>query len=226
MTLARERPRPDGTRPGGPTRSAPAEGGGRRSDFVGRRAELDSVIALLTGTAEVGGVAVVIVDGLPGSGKSRLLAEVADKAAVQHLFQGHTFEVRGHEPERRIPLAAASETLRRLAETSPAGGAVHRLLYDPARASHLNLVGIFEATHQAVREHVPVLVKVDDLQWMDGQSQALCHYLVRAACADFDPLAVLVAVRAGQDASLAESLAALVPESHLLRISLGSLSQD
>ena len=69
-------------------------------------------------------------------------------------------------------------------------------------------------------------MKVDDLQWMDGQSQALCHYLVRAACADSDPLAVLVAVRAGQDASLAESLAALVPESHLLRINLGPLSQD
>ena len=151
---------------------------------------------------------------------------MADRAAVQHLFQGHTFEVRGHEPERRIPLAAALETLRRLAEASPAGGAVHRLLYDPAHASHLNLVGIFEATHQAVRERSPVLLKVDDLQWMDGESRALCHYLARAACADSDPLAVLVAVRAGQDASLAESLAALVADQRLLRISLGPLSQD
>ena len=226
MTAARERPRPDGARPGGPTQSVPAEGGGSRPDYVGRRAELDTVIALLTGTAKDGGVAVVIIDGLPGSGKSRFLAEVADKVAVQQVFQGHTFEVRGHEPERRIPLAAASETLRRLIETSPAGGAVHRLLYDSAHASHLNLVGIFEATHQAVREQRTMLLKVDDLQWMDEQSQALCHYLVRAACADSDPLAVLVAVRAGQDASLAESLVALVPATNLLRISLGPLSRD
>jgi len=40
---------------------------------------------------------------------------------------------------------------------------------------------IFETAHRALRQVGRPLLLVDDLQWVDELSLALCHYLVRAA---------------------------------------------
>ena len=82
--------------------------------FVGRTRELDALIDLV-GRYE--GPSAALVYGEPGSGKSRLLGEVRRQLAVEA-----SFSIVGFEPERQVPLAAASGLLRELARV-PAGGA-------------------------------------------------------------------------------------------------------
>src|SRR5262249_34883381 len=84
--------------------------------------------------------------------------------------------------------------------------------------------GLFEAAHRALSAVGPSLVLLDDLQWVDDISLALCHYLVRAAEASGEPLAMLAASRPSADvASFASSLGQLLPSEHVRRVELGPL---
>jgi DNA-binding CsgD family transcriptional regulator len=189
------------------------------SAFVGRADEF-TALERVARTAGAGEVAAAVVVGEAGSGKSRLLAEVADRGAVARVFR-----VVGYEPERQVPLAAASDLLRALVDT-PAGSKLNILLFDPARetSSALEPMRVFEAAHYALRAIGPALVLVDDLQWADELSVALSHYLVRAAEATGEPLAVLAAGRPSpNEASLSASLGQVLPPERLRRLELGPL---
>ena len=66
---------------------------------------------------------------------------------------------------------------------------------------------VFEAAHRALDAFERLLVTVDDLQWVDELSLALCHYLVRAGQAAAKPLVLIAAARpSAQAATLAASL--------------------
>ena len=54
---------------------------------------------------------------------------------------------------------------------------------------------LFEAIHLGLRDRGPVLVLVDDLQWLDELSLALVHYLIRAAIAAHEARAFVVSGR-------------------------------
>jgi DNA-binding CsgD family transcriptional regulator/tetratricopeptide (TPR) repeat protein len=72
-----------------------------------------------------------------------------------------------------------------------------------------------------------VLLLVDDLQWVDELSLALCHYLVRAAESADHCLTLIAAARPSpQASSFAESLTHVVPEERRATIELGPLSGD
>jgi DNA-binding CsgD family transcriptional regulator len=188
--------------------------------FVGRVEEL-AALAGIEGAAVRGKVAAAIVMGDPGTGKSRLLAEAAARSDLLQQFR-----VVGYEPERDVPLAAASEFLRALTDATH-GRRLEALLFDddPKRASPLEPIRIFEAAHRALRTVGPGLVLVDDLQWVDDISRALCHYLVRAAEASGDPLALIAVARHSPSAaSFADSLGQLLPRESVLRLELGPLS--
>ena len=78
--------------------------------FVGRRDELARLAdAIAVGLS--GGVAAAVVVGEAGSGKSRLLVE-----ASREVLDADLFGMVGYEPESPVPLAAAAEVIRRLAE--------------------------------------------------------------------------------------------------------------
>jgi predicted ATPase len=145
--------------------------------FVGRRFELDA-LEHFGRTAAGGGVTAAIVVGEPGSGKSRLLTEAAGRTGLPRRFA-----VTGYEPERQVPFAAASDLLRDLAESEAGRGRLGALLFEAPEEESPTLepVRIFEAAHRALRSKGPALVLVDDVQWVDDLSLALCHYLVRAA---------------------------------------------
>jgi DNA-binding CsgD family transcriptional regulator len=190
------------------------------SAFVGRAEEL-AALDEVGRAAGAGDVAAAVVVGDAGSGKSRLLAEAADRGALARVFR-----VAGYEPERRVPLAAASDLLRTLIET-PTGRPLGVLLFDPARerSSALEPMRVFEAAHYALRAIGPALVLVDDLQWADELSVALCHYLVRAANATGEPLALVAAGRPSpNEASLSASLGQVLPQERLTRLELGPLA--
>jgi DNA-binding NarL/FixJ family response regulator len=140
--------------------------------FVGRARELAALRDVVEGTAE-GHFAAVLV-GEPGSGKSRLLAEVLRDVPPQRVFT-----IEGYEAERRVPLAAASDLLRKLGATRY-GSQLERLLQRHHSATDLEPLRIFEAAHQAMRGASEVLLVLDDVQWVDEMSLALAHYIIRA----------------------------------------------
>src|SRR5512132_3656608 len=191
------------------------------SAFVGRRDELVE-LGEIAGAAAAGHVAAVVVVGDPGSGKSRLLAEAAGQAPLSNRFR-----VVGYEPEREVPLAAASDLLLALAATAPAAHGLEALLFadDREEGAALQPLRIFESAHRALREVGPALVLVDDVQWIDELSLALCHYLVRAAHDRGEPLALIVGGRPSPTTfSLVESLAQVLPPKRLRRLELGPLA--
>src|SRR6266496_1978226 len=191
------------------------------SVFVGRREEL-AELDEITGVAAAGHVAAAVVVGEPGSGKSRLLAEVAGRAPLSNRFR-----VVGYEPEPEVPLAAASDLLLALVGMAPTAHGLEALLFGDNReeAAVLQPLRIFESAHRALRMVGPALVLVYDVQWIDELSLALCHYLVRAAHDRGEPLALIACARPSPTSvSLAESLARVLPPKHLLRLGLGPLA--
>jgi DNA-binding CsgD family transcriptional regulator len=175
------------------------------TEFVGRLeelAELDEISA----AAVAGQVAAAVVVGEPGSGKSRLLAEAASRAPLRRQFR-----VVGYEPEREVPLAATSNLLL----------ALEALLFADDRLQPLR---VFESAHRALRAGGPALLLIDDVQWIDDLSLALCHYLVRAAHDGGEPLALIAGGRPSPAAvSLSESLSQVLPAGRFRRLELGPL---
>jgi DNA-binding CsgD family transcriptional regulator len=193
------------------------------SAFIGRAEELERLEAV--GRAAIAGdVAAALMVGEPGTGKSRLLARAAKRIPLERQFQ-----VVGYEPERQVPLAAAAGMLRALAGVSGAGRPLGELVFNASRERGLALgpVRILEATHRALEAVGPALVVADDLQWVDGLSLALCHYLVRAAESSGAPLALIAAGRpSANDASLSASLAQVLPPARLTRLELEPLTSS
>src|SRR5262249_35392400 len=108
------------------------------------------------------------------------------------------------------------------------GGRLDALVFGvgSADAAPLEPIRIFEAAHRSLSAVGPVLVLVDDLQWVDRVSLALCHYLVRAAEASRQSLALIAAARPSADvASFAASLEQVLPPEHLRRLELGPLGE-
>jgi hypothetical protein len=73
----------------------------------------------------------------------------------------------------------------------------------------------------------PLVLAVDDLQWIDAQSMALLHYLVRAAESSARPLVVLAASRhSAAAATFAEGIDGVLPDARRRTIDLRSLPRD
>jgi predicted ATPase len=129
--------------------------------FIGRQEELAKLADAIAAGRRA--VSAAIVEGEPGSGKSRLVREAAGAAAgVRRL------DVVGYEPERSIPFAAAASLLRALAAESPP---LRELLDRTDRA--VEPVRLFEAALRAFRDDRATLLLIDDLQWCDSASVAL-----------------------------------------------------
>jgi len=184
--------------------------------FVGRTRELDA-LAEVAATSASGPVAAVVA-GEPGSGKSRLLAEAQVRSALPH-----SFAVVGYESERQVPLAAASRLLRALGDVPEYGTHVEAVLFDASDPAPLEPVRVFEAAHRAFRSFDRALLVVDDLQWVDELSLALCHYLIRAAHESGQRVVVFAATRPG---GAGVSLADALPREQVSWIELTPLDRD
>jgi len=191
--------------------------------FVGRAAEL-AALGEIARAAIGGDVAAAVVVGDPGSGKSRLLAEVTTRAASPCVLK-----VVGYEPERQVPLASAADLLKRLTKVGSAGRQLEALLFGVESEQRVTLepLRIFEAAHRALQALGPALIAVDDLQWVDDLSLAMCHYLVRAAETSGPPLALLAFARPSSNStSFAASLAQVLPAERVASVELGPLTID
>jgi DNA-binding CsgD family transcriptional regulator/tetratricopeptide (TPR) repeat protein len=195
------------------------------SPFVGRTEELGALLAAVARTAGEGRSVAAVVVGDPGCGKSRLLAEVVARVDIETKLG-----VRGYEPERDVPFAGASDLLRTLAQGRGAEARrLRSLLYERSGDdAGLERLRVLEAAHRSMREIGPVLISLDDLHWVDDQTLALCHYLIRAASVAGQPMATIVVSRpGGAVVALTDSLRALLASSHdFVELVLGPLSRE
>jgi DNA-binding CsgD family transcriptional regulator len=163
-----------------PVLSAPPRLRGRDDELAEIRAQL---LELGRGTGSV-----TVVDGPPGSGKTRLLAEVVATAGQLGILAGSGGAARG---DRVVPMGALLDALT--------GGA--EPLLDPTtlrdvRASAELRYWLIQETEALLEQAVvdqPLLIAVDDLQWADSSSVAAIEALATRLAAM--PIAWLVAVR-------------------------------
>ena len=164
--------------------------------FVGRRPELDA-LAPFARRGRRGGLPVAaLITGEPGTGKTRLLAEVLASQLATALIK-----IVGFEPNAPVPLAAVGEVLRRLSAVPGHGPSLEGLAFGARDQQAREPLRIFEAAHRALSSFGPLLIAVDDLQWVDDQSLGLIHYLLRAAEASRQPLSVIAAGRPSSSSS-------------------------
>jgi DNA-binding CsgD family transcriptional regulator len=169
--------------------------------LLGRDRELAQLDRALDEARE-GRSSVFALVGEPGIGKSSLLDSLAARAAGMSVLRA-----RGIESEAQVPFAGLLELLR------PALGSLNRiprpqagalesaLALRPSTAQDRFAVGAATLSLLAAyAEESPLLVLVDDVQWLDGSSSEALLFAVRRLVAD--PIAVVLAVRADEPSLL------------------------
>ena len=169
--------------------------------FVGRGNEYGLLIGFIA-RLTVGAGYTVLIEGEPGIGKSRLLREVACYAHAQDL---PTLMTNCYEIERAMPyqpvidlvtraLDRVSDTalhamtpvsLAELAALVPEVGEripdLPQLSKDFPEARQARLSRAVDQLLEAARAGRPMVLMVDDIQWVDDASAQVLHYLARHA---------------------------------------------
>ncbi|HEX6208344.1 MAG TPA: LuxR C-terminal-related transcriptional regulator [Actinomycetota bacterium] len=184
-----------------------------RAPFVGRARELEALEAVLRTVEHAEGPAACLIEGDPGTGKSRLLEEALARTDLEHL------SVLGYEPERNIPLSSARSLLSRLDLVEHHGPVDLGVFADAP-----DTLRVCEAAFRAIAGRERVLIAVDDLQWVDDATRGLCHYLLRAAAAEGHTVGLLLATRPSVEATtFATAVERLL---RLIRIQLAGLDRE
>ncbi len=187
--------------------------------FVGRRSELDSLASLVRRARLDRAPIAALITGEPGSGKSSLLGEL-----LREVTPSRSVRVAGFEPMQSVPLAAVGDLLRHLTKTPGDGAVLDRLVFRGSEDEDRDPLRIFEAAHRALASEGPIVIVIDDLQWVDERSLALLHYVLRAAVSTRQPIALIAASRpAPAAAAYGESIAADLPPDRRTFMDLGPL---
>ena len=152
----------------------------KEAPLIGRRAELGRLEAL-AGEACDSTLAIVVVEGEDGVGKTRLLDELAARLPGVGLGRGACSELERHLPY--VPLASAlREALGTpaIAEASlPALAAVFPELGPGPADSPRSEAAALESVVGLWRAHAPLVLLLDDLHWSDPATLAALAYLHR-----------------------------------------------
>jgi DNA-binding CsgD family transcriptional regulator/tetratricopeptide (TPR) repeat protein len=214
--------------------------------FAGRSRELATLGALVP-RAEGEGRRIALVGGEPGSGKSRLVREVAQSAAadgVLVLYGACDAVVRTpYRPfvESLEQLARVTDPATLRAELGTSGGELVRLVPDLVlRVGELPApIGADPDTERhrlhtaatdlftAVSRRVPLLLVIEDGHWADPPTLLLLRHLARSAA---DARLLIVATFRDTDADvpeqLSEALVDLRRSEDVVRLHLAGLSGD
>lgn len=164
--------------------------------LVGREPE-ERLLAQLLAEARAGTAGVIAFVGDVGIGKSSLLEHAVRSATGMRVLRS-----RGIQSEARIPFGSLLELLRPALGYLDAVAPRQRealesaLALRPARAGDRFAVGAATlALLAAYAEEAPLLVAVDDAQWLDGSTADALLFAMRRLVAD--PVAVVLSVRRG-----------------------------
>ena len=184
--------------------------------LLGRERELQAIDQALA-AARLGKSSCLLVRGEPGIGKTALLEHAVSQAGAMRVLAA-----RGVEFEADVPFAGLHDLLH------PTLALLDRLppIHASALRSSLGLGPRIESDRLIIgaavlglissyAEEAPLLVTVDDAQWLDRASAEAIGFAARRLFAD--PVAVLIAVREDEESPLLGA--------GLLELSLGGLDQ-
>ena len=205
--------------------------------FVGREPELDAM------AAAVGRATLVLIEGEPGIGKTRLALRFAEVQGLRPWL-GAAYEL-----ETGVPYAPIIDAIRAGLATIPGPGdrlpglapvwrqEAARLLPELA-GPEFAYPGSTSPDEARVREALfrvattltratPGLIVLDDLHWADTSTLAFVAYLVRRAAAERLPLTVVATARPhAVGSALAQMARGLSREGRLVSIQPGRLGVD
>lgn len=207
--------------------------------FVGRERELQKLTELAT-TSKL-----VLIEGEPGIGKSRLMEQfiqAQSKSTLTLIGQARELEsslpyhpiieaLRGAllhcdwsamRPNLNLPPVWQTEAARLLPELAPAG-------HNPAAVTQAtDEIRLWEGVSQfvlALAGQLPLVLALDDLHWADSSTLGLLNYLIRKAAQSSAPIVFVTTSRPTEPrTALATFLATLTREGRLERLSLNRLS--
>lgn len=214
------------------------------ASLVGREGEWRQLAAVWR-AATAGSVQVMLIEGEAGVGKTRL---AEDFLRWVRLEGATVLRGRGYEAQTDIPYAPVVEALRGVLDAPGLAGTPAEWLTEATRllpelrrrfpvlpqppdpADSGDRWRLSEGLAQvilAVAAERPTIVFIDDLQWCDGETCALLHFLMRRFARS--PVALFATLNLGElerDAPAARLYRALRGETRATVIALASLSED
>ena len=173
--------------------------------LIGRDAETKLLASLLDGIQDAGGA--LVLHGEPGIGKSRLLAAAA-AAARERGFT--VLSTTGVQSEAHLPFAGLHQLLRPLrfraadlpAPLRAALDAAFGLSGEPAPERFQIAMAVLDLLCDGATD-APLLVLVEDAQWLDRPSTEVLAFVARRL--QSDPILLLAAVRDGYPSPLLDA---------------------
>lgn len=195
------------------------------TEVVGRDEELSSVNAFLDRAAE--GPAAMVLEGDAGIGKSTLWLAGVDAAQARGF---RVLSSRPAEAERGLAHAGLGDLFEEVLESVlPALSAPRRraleialLVEEGAGSSDPRTLGVaVKSALDILVAETPVVLAVDDVQWLDPSSASALSFALRRL--DTQPIRLLLARRLGEGAETSE-LEQAVDRDHVARLPVGPLS--
>ncbi len=189
-----------------PEALAPAESLTRRLPLVGRREELSGLLAAWRSSRAERAASLATITGEPGVGKTRLAEELASRA---RLDGGTVVGIRAVPADRAVPwsgllglcrgglleapglLAAPQPALAAIVAELPEWG--ERFRDVPPRPARRSLARAFPELLRPVAEEQPLLIFVDDAEWLDEESAGALARVLR----DLENLSFTLLLAAG-----------------------------
>ena len=155
----------------------PEDGGGASVRLLGRTSEL-AVLERAVRQALDGSFALLQIEGERGLGKTRLLDELASMLVGVRVGRASGSELEQHLPY--VPLATAlREALTGVELDSERLPALGRILPELALADPHEFaeVDVLEALVALLADHAPLVLLIDDIEWVDASTLAALRYL-------------------------------------------------
>ncbi len=189
-----------------PEALVPAESLTRRLPLVGRREELSALLAAWRSCRAERAASLATITGEPGVGKTRLAEELASRA---RLDGGTVVGIRAVPADRAVPwsgllglcrgglleapglLAAPQPALAAIVAELPEWG--ERFRDVPPRPARRSLARAFSELLRPVAEEQPLLIFVDDAEWLDEESAGALARVLR----DLENLSFTLLLAAG-----------------------------
>jgi DNA-binding CsgD family transcriptional regulator len=196
-------------------------------NIIARQSELAALDDFLAGLAE--GPQALFFEGEAGIGKTRLWREGLERARARGV---RVLATRPGGAEVQLAFAGIADllhdvldrVLRELPPPQRRALAIALLVEDPAGAppDDRAVGAAFLAALRAVAAESPVLLAVDDVQWLDGASERALEFGLRRL--DDERLAVLGTIRISPEEVEPVELLRSLPHERLTRLPLGPLS--
>ena len=206
------------------------------STLQGRASEMDVLRGAL-GMLGTGRSAVVLVEGEAGIGKTRLLNELVTEARTRNYLVAQSV---GEELERTRPFGAIAEALDCTPTSSdPRRRAVAALLATSSRGDddsggspvtvtsdaglQFRVVDAFVDLVEDLTLHTPLVIGIDDLQWVDPSSLLTIGAISRRFA--FMPVAFIACYRPGPDQEHLREVLDLLTRTGATQLALGRLDE-